>query len=185
MKYVLFTFIGLATLCQANNVLLNPSFEDSDMSPWIRTAISGIRPWSLGAATPQDGDWFVFSVGEASIEQSFDSILGSEITEFGFWIDRPTTSTVLVELLISGGEPSGQTDISSETGPGWAHYDVLPLVNPSENITGIRITKLNTGTTRLDNFSLKVVPEPSTGIIIFIGALFLLHHCRTGFPHGS
>jgi hypothetical protein len=107
MRYALIPLLCLADICHGTTVLLNPSFEDSDMSPWTRTAISGIRPWGLGSASPQDGTWYVFAVDEASIEQSFGSIPGSSVTEFSFWIDRPESSTVFVELLFSGGATSG------------------------------------------------------------------------------
>ncbi len=143
------------------------------MSPWTRTAISGIRPWGRGSATPQDGVWYVFAPDEALIEQSFGSILGSSITEFSFWIDRPASSAVFVELLLAGGGTSGQTDISSGTGPGWGQYDVLPLIDPTDSITGIRVTKLGTGSTRLDNFQLNFVPEPQTGALL-AGALLVI-----------
>ena len=178
MRFALILMLCLAEICPASTLLLNPSFEDSDMSPWTRTAISGIRPWAHGSASPQDGSWYVFTVDQASIEQSFGSILGSTITEFSFWIDRPASSMVFVELLFEGGATSGQTDISSVTGSGWGQYDVLPLVAASDNLTGIRVTKLGTGTTRLDNFQLTVVPEPSAGILLGGGLLALLKQRR-------
>jgi hypothetical protein len=178
MRYTLISLLCLAGICPASTTLLNPSFEESDMSPWTRTAISGIRPWSLGSASPQDGSRYVFAADEASIEQSFGAILGSSITEFSFWIDRPASSTVLIELLFARGTTSGQTDISSVTGSGWWQYNVFSLVNPTDNITGIRVTKLGTGTTRLDNFRLSVVPEPQTGVLLAAGLLALLKQRR-------
>jgi hypothetical protein len=178
MRYSLIFLLCFASISPASTVLLNPSFEDSDMSPWTRTAISGIRPWVRGSASPQDGGWYVFTTDEASIEQTFGSIVGSSITEFSFWIDRPTSSTIFVELLFSGGGTSGQTDITSVTGAGWGQYDVLPLVDPADNITGIKVTKLGTGTTRLDNFQLTVVPEPQTGVLIAVGLMVLLKQRR-------
>ena len=178
MRFAPILLLCLAETCPASTVLLNPSFEDSDMRPWTRTAISGIRPWSLGSASPQDGSWYVFAVYDASIEQSFGAIRGSNITEFSFWVDRPEASMVFVEILLEGGATSGQIDISSVTGSGWSQYDVLPLVASTDNVTGIRVTKLGDGITSLDNFQLTVVPEPGNAVLLGGGLLVLLKQRR-------
>lgn len=162
MHKVIFTLFLLAGLSPAATVILNPSFEDSDMSAWTRTAITGIRPWSLGSASARDGSWFVFTVNEASISQTFGPVRGSEIDHFTLWVDRPTTAKIFIELLYLGGSTSGQINMEASTGPGWRLFDAQPLVDPSKQLNGISVTKLGTGTARLDGFKLTVVPEVST-----------------------
>jgi len=170
--------LAVAGYCNGSTVLLNPSFEDDDMTQWTRTAISGIRPWGRGAAGPHDGNWYVFTVNEASIEQSFSPILGTNIIELNFWVQRPSLADMFVELVFAGGGPSKRIDIPSDFGNGWRQYDVLPHVDPWDTISAIRITKLGSGVARLDDFHFNVVPEPKSMILTVGGLLANLRRKR-------
>jgi hypothetical protein len=172
------TLVLLGELCPAATVILNPSFEDSDMSAWTRAAITGIRPWSRGSATAPDGSWYVFTIDEASISQSFPSVLGAEVSEFTFWVDRPTTANMFIELSYQDGSKSGRISINGDTAPGWGLYDALPLVETLKQLTTISIIKTGTGTARLDNFKLVAVPEASTVAILIPGLALILRHKR-------
>jgi hypothetical protein len=162
------TLVLLVEFTPAATVILNPSFENSDMSAWTRTAITGIRPWSRGAASPQDGSWYVFAPDDASISQTFAPIRGNEIYQFTLWVDRPTTANMFIELTYLDGSSSGQINMNDSTGPGWGSFDVLPSIEPSKELNGFSVTKLGTGSARLDNFQLTLVPEPST--LSFLGS---------------
>jgi hypothetical protein len=171
-------FVALTEFSAAATIILNPSFEDSDMSAWTRTAISGIRPWGRGSASPQDGNWYIFAPDEASISQSFGSILGGEVDQFTFWVDRPTTANMFVELAYADGTSSGQVSMDGSTGPGWGLFDAKTLIDPSKMLNGITVTKLGTGSARLDNFQLAVVPEPTTSIFLILGTSLILRRKR-------
>lgn len=154
MKFKIFIVsLVIAQSLQAS-LLVNPNFEDQDMSAWTREAISGIRPWSIGSATPQSGSRYVFTVDEAKISQTFASVSVDAIEEFSFWVDRPATATLLIEVFYQDGESSGIIDISSATDAGWNKYEAKTLLVQQKNLTGIQITKLGSGTVRLDNFRL-------------------------------
>ena len=170
--------ICLLEVSSAAVLILNPSFESSDMSAWNRTAITGIRPWGRGSASAQDGSWYVFTVDEASISQSFSSILGAEVTAFTFWVDRPTTANMFIELSYQDGSSSGRVSINGGTAPGWGLYDALSLVEPTKQLTGLSIIKTGTGTARLDNFQLVAVPEASTVALCIPGLGLLLRRKR-------
>jgi hypothetical protein len=170
--------ICLLEVSSAAILILNPSFESSDMSAWNRTAITGIRPWGRGSASAQDGSWYVFTVDEASISQSFSSILGAEVTAFTFWVDRPTTANMFIELSYQDGSSSGRVSINGGTAPGWGLYDALSLVEPTKQLTGLSIIKTGTGTARLDNFQLVAVPETSTVALCIPGLGLLLRRKR-------
>lgn len=180
--------ICLLEVGSAAVLILNPSFESSDMNSWNRTAITGIRPWGRGSASAQDGSWYVFTVDEASISQSFSSILGAEVTAFTFWVDRPTTANMFIELTYQDGSSSGRVNINGGTGPGWGKYDALSIVEPTKQLTGLSIIKTGTGTARLDNFQLVAVPEASTVALCIPGLALLLRRkrqnksCRTNRP---
>lgn len=159
-------------------LLLNPSFESSDMSAWNRTAITGIRPWGRGSASAQDGLWYVFAVDEASISQTFSPVLGAEVTTFSFWVDRPMTANMFIELSYQDGSSSGLVSINGGTAPGWGQFGALSLVEPSKQLTGLSIIKTGTGTARLDNFQLVAVPEASTVPLCIPGLGLLLRRKR-------
>jgi hypothetical protein len=170
--------ICLLEVSSAAVLILNPSFESSDMSAWNRTAITGIRPWGRGSASAQDGSWYVFTVDEASISQSFASILGAEVTTFTFWVDRPTTANMFSELSYLDGSSSGRVSINGGTAPGWGQYVALSLVEPTKQLTGLSIIKTGTGTARLDNFQLVAVPEASTVAILIPGLALIMRRKR-------
>ena len=146
-------------------LLVNPDFEEQDMSAWTQEAISGIRPWSIGSATPQSGSRYVFTVNEARISQTFDPVNTTSIGEFSFWVDRPSTATLYIEIFYESDESSGVIDISSATQAGWNKYEAMGLLDLEKNITGVQVTKLGSGTVRLDNFRLKQ-KEPSATISV-------------------
>jgi hypothetical protein len=175
---VILAIVALTEFCPAATIILNPSFEDSDMSSWTRTALSGIRPWGRGSASPQDGDWYVFAPDEASISQSFVSILGGEVNQFSFWVDRPTTANMFVELTYADGTSSGQVSIDGSTGPGWGLFDAKPLIDATKMLDGFTVTKLGTGSARLDNFQLTVVPEPTTSALLILGTTLIIKRKR-------
>jgi hypothetical protein len=174
--------ICLLEVSSAAVLILNPSFESSDMSAWSRTAITGIRPWSRGSALAQDGSWYVFTVDEASISQSFSSILGAKVAALTFWVDRPTTANMFVELSYQDGSSSGRVGINGGTASGWGLYDALSLVEPTKQLTGLSIIKTGTGAARLDNFQLVAVPEASTVALCVPGLGLLLRRKRQNKP---
>ena len=168
----------LVEFSSAATVILNPSFEDSDMSAWTRTAITGIRPWGRGSASPQDGSWYVFAPDEASISQTFVPILGSEIDHFSLWVDRPVTANMFFQLSYSDGSSSGQINMNDNTGPGWGSFDVRPSIDPFKQLNGFSVTKLGTGSARLDSFQLTVVPEASSVAFLGLGFALILRRKR-------
>jgi hypothetical protein len=179
---IILAIVTLTEFSTAATIILNPSFEDSDMSAWTRTAISGIRPWSRGSASPQDGNWYISAPDEASISQSFGSILGGEVDQFSFWVVRPTTANMFVELAYADGTSSGQLSMDGSTGPGWGLFDAKALIEPSKMLNGFTITKLGIGSARLDNFQLAVVPEPTTSALVILGASLILRRKRHNKP---
>ena len=168
----------LVEFSSAASLILNPSFEDSDMSAWTRTEITGIRPWGRGAASPQDGSWFVFTVNEASISQTFTPTLGSDVGNFSFWVDRPLTANMFLELSYADGSSSGLIDLNAATGPGWTSFDALPSIDQAKLLNGFTVTKLGTGTARLDNFQVSAVPEASTMTFLGLGLALALRRKR-------
>lgn len=182
MHKIIFTLFLFSGLSPAATVILNPSFEDSDMSAWTRTEISGIRPWGRGSASPQDGSWYVFTIDEATISQTFGPVRGSEIDHFTFWVDRPTTANMFIELSYLDGSSSGQINMDASTGPAWGSFDALPLVNPTKQLSGLSVTKLGTGTARLDGFQLTAVPEVSTLAFLSPCLLLILRRKRQNKP---
>lgn len=155
-----------STSCLANDLLVNPDFENADMSAWVRTAISGIRPWGIGAADPYSGAKYVFTVDEASIQQSFSPVRGEDLKFLCFWADRPEAASLSLELFYSDSSSSGAIDLNSETSTGWNRVDVMGHIDKDRSLNGIKVTKLGTGTARLDNFLISTNPVAADGLHI-------------------
>jgi len=153
-----------STSCLANDLLDNPDFENADMSAWVRTAISGIRPWGIGSADPYSGAKYVFTVNEASIQQSFSPIRGNDLRFLSFWTDRPETASLSLELFYSDSSSSGMIDLNSRTSTGWDRVDAISYVDKNRSLNGIKVTKLGTGTARLDNFLISTNPVVAYGL---------------------
>lgn len=140
-------------------VLLNPNFEDADMTPWVRTAITGIRPWSIGRA-PQSGTQNVFTVESSSIRQNFAATKGYRFCEFTFWAQRPSTATMAVTIHYSNGQSSEPFTLNSLIQTAWTKVDIMPLIGLHDDLVGIEIIKTGSGTARLDNFHAIAFPGP-------------------------
>ena len=165
MKNLITTLVLVCSQALNANILVNADFEDLDMSAWNREAISGIRPWSIGSASPQSGSRYVFTVDEAKLSQTFAATSGASIDEFSFWLDLPDTATLQLEIFYENEETSGVIGISSGGLSGWSKYDATTLIDQGKSLTGIQITKTGLGTVRLDNFILKE-KVPSTTLSI-------------------
>ena len=174
----LLPFLCLIKASSAAVLVLNPSFENFDIAPWTRTAISGIRPWSLGSAGPQHGTSYVFAVDEAVISQNFSPVLGSGVGVFTFWVDRPESANMFIEFFYQDGSQSGRLSINGGTGPGWGQFNALPLVEPEKRLTGFSVVKTGTGTARLDHFQVESVPEPSSAALAIPALALLLKRRR-------
>jgi hypothetical protein len=170
-------FFVLSASIAAAQILLNPDFEDG-IAPWERVAISGIRPWSIGSADPQSGEFYVFTFGEASLTQTFGPVSVSLIESMFFWVDRENPATLYLELLYDGGTTSTPVEITSDTDSGWGLFDATDLLQAGRSLSGIRIIKLGSGTVRLDNFNLilnkpelKISLSGENIVINFLGIL--------------
>ena len=177
LNLLLFFLVGIS--CQASTILLNPDFEGDDLSAWERTAITGIRAWSVGTALPQSGSRYLFTNDDSIITQNFSPILGSNVAEFSFWLDRPAflTLSISLEFFYTSGVSSGQIVIPRDLNAGYEQIDVLPLIDTSRGLTGFSLTKAGPGTVRIDNFALSTIPEPSVFLMSIIGMMNLLS-CR-------
>ena len=174
----------MACSCARGAVIVNGDFDTGSLAPWYEDRSFGsTRPWSIGSLDPHSGGFYAFNLGQLELRQDFDPILGSEITQFSFYIGAqfPNRGNPMVELFYSDGVSSGPREIpldpshasgGSSSGWIWDEVDLLPFVDGSRQVSGVSVLGISNNVLRIDTFSLATVPEPSIFTLLagsFIG----------------
>lgn len=191
---ILFLAISLIILACPHahaSVIVNGGFDTGELAPWVEDRSSGsTRPWSVGSLDPHSGGYYAFNLGALELRQDFAPILGSEITQFSFFVGAqfPDRGNPMFELFYLDGSSSGPQEIpldpshasgSSSSGWIWDEVNLLPLVDGSRKVSGVSVTGIPNNVLRIDTFSLTTVPEPSI-FALLAGSLigFALHRKR-------
>lgn len=173
-----------ATICSGGHgaVIANGDFDTGVLSPWYEDRSFGSsRQWSVGSLDPHSGGYYAFNVGPLELRQDFTPILGSNISQFSFFVGAqfPDRGNPLVEVFYLDGGSSGPREVvldpshassGSSSGWIWDEVDLIPFVEGNRQVSGVSIVGIPNNVLRIDTFSLTSVPEPSA-FPLFTGAI--------------
>jgi hypothetical protein len=183
--YLALLLITLACSCARGAVIANSDFDSGSLAPWyVDRSFGSTRPWSIGSLDPHSGGYYAFNLGPLELRQNFTPILGSEITQFSFFIGAqfPNRGNPMIEIFYSDGGSSGSREIAldpshasggSSFGWIWDEVDLVPFVDGSRRVSGVSVVGIPNNVLRIDTFSLTAVPEPSISALLG-GALVVL-----------
>jgi hypothetical protein len=190
ITYLTISLITLACSCSHGAVIANADFDTGSLAPWyVDRSFGSTRPWSVGSLDPHSGGYYAFNLGPLELRQDFTSILGSEITQFSFFVGAqfPNRGNPIIELFYSDGSSSGSKEIpldpshasgGSSSGWIWDEVDLLPFVDKNRKVSGVSVIGITNNTLRVDTFSLTTVPEPSIFVLLGGSLIGLAFHRR-------
>lgn len=183
---VALTFYSIDAQADSLPPFANPGFESGTLSPWFQDQIfSGTEDWNVTSVDAHSGLFSATAVGDRTIRQNFPPVLGNLVREISFWIKQPSVSSGLVSggTAVSYHFSDGGTLVSHrpEVSADWIFIDATAIF-PNSVLTGISISGYSDGTsfeprTFVDDFTFRVVPEPSTlmlgagGFVILLGLI--------------
>jgi hypothetical protein len=196
--YLAISLITLACSCARGAVIANGDFDSGSLAPWYEDRSFGsTRPWSIGSLDPHSGGYYAFNLGPLELRQNFTPILGSEITQFSFFVGAQFANrgNPMIEIFYSDSASSGSREIAldpSHASGGasfgwiWDEVDLLPFVDESRQVSGVSVVGIPNNVLRIDTFSLTAVPEASISALLGGSLVGLaLHRRRVEQAHGK
>lgn len=159
-------------------MIVNGGFESGNLAPWYEDRTFGAtRPWIIGSLDPNSGSNYAFNLGPLELRQDFLPILGSQITQFSFFVSHqfPNRGNPNIEIFYSDGNSSGLQEIildpshatgSSSSGWIWDEVNLLTYVDPGREVSGISVVGISDNVLGIDSFTLEAIPEPSAFFLI-------------------
>jgi hypothetical protein len=146
-------------------VLLNPGFESGQLPPWTT------NNWVVDDKYPHSGTYCAADVGNYWIEQTFDSVPGSEVQSITFWSRQPESAIQAVYLKYGDGT---RDQVIVYPTASWTLMDVTSMLNPAKVVVGIRIWGYSGGgpdpdSTYIDDVSIQV-----PGVVRDVGVVELV-----------
>jgi hypothetical protein len=117
--------------------------------------------------------------------QNFPAIRGSNISEISFWGKHTLNGAtdVFVEVLFSDGSSFNNNSTFRTTNGVWSKIDATAYVNRSKFVTGVSVFGNTNSPFFLDDFVVRVVPEPSALVSFMTGRTVLVaSHPRWRWP---
>jgi hypothetical protein len=192
ITYPTISLIALAGTCAHGVVIANGDFDTGSLAPWyVDRSFGSTRPWAVGSLNPHSGGYYAANLGPLELRQDFTPTLGSEITQFSFFVvaQFPNRGNPMIELFYSDGSSSGPKEIpldpshasgGSVSGWIWDEVDLLPFVDGIRKVSGVSIIGIPNNVLRIDTFSLTAVPEPSTFVLLGGSHVGIVSHRRRG-----
>lgn len=114
ITHLTISLIALTCTCAQGAVITNGDFDTGSLASWyVDRSFGSTRPWAVGSLDPHSGGYYAFNLGPLELRQDFTSILGSEITQFSFFVGAqfPNRGNPMIELFYSDGSSSGPKEI--------------------------------------------------------------------------
>jgi len=126
----------------SSNLIVNPSFEQGSMGPWVLGANycgvfgdSPCSPWHVSSDESNGGTYSIEDTGDTELLQYFEPVLGVEVTDVSFFVKQEPAEVFGVELFYTTGSTTMIPIFPADTD--WNYYDVASSVDPSRMLYGI------------------------------------------------
>ncbi len=176
MKKAILLAVGLIVVASpalAVNILGNPGFETGALPPWYQKAdFGGPENWNATTADKHSGEWSATDVGNKLIAQDFAAVPVADILLASFWLRNVDASINAVYFEYS--DTTTEENIWFPTG-GWDYIDATGWLDAGKSLVSFGVYGViggNTQRTYVDDWTLDVIPEPTTLVLLAAAALF-------------
>ncbi|MEC9073326.1 MAG: hypothetical protein VX938_13130, partial [Myxococcota bacterium] len=115
------------------SVLSNAGFETGDFAPWTS---NGADTWFVNDAF--EGSWAAETNGNFHVAQDFPPVPVAHLALASFWTWHEPGAGGIMSVSWSYGDGStGSTFLNSEELEGWNQVHLLPLMDPTKELSGI------------------------------------------------
>jgi hypothetical protein len=157
----------------AANILGNPGFETGSLPPWYQKAdLGGPENWNVTTADKHSGTYSATDVGNKLIAQDFAAVPVSDILLASFWLKNVDASINAVYFQYS--DLTTEENIWWPTG-GWDYVDATGWLDAGKSLISFGVYGVLGGSTQrtyVDDWTLDVIPEPTTLALLTVAALF-------------
>jgi hypothetical protein len=136
----------------AQELLVNPGFEDGVLTPWTIDA-----NWAIGTTNCYSGAYCAGTTGNFYIQQTFAPVPTAQITSFTFWIRQVATNPAAA-IQLNYSDTSSEQPLIYPTST-WTQFDMTAELDAGKSLTSIRIYGNSSGATFLDDVSLQGTRE--------------------------